>query len=166
MLFDDAAYPPHLSDEEQFRCFANWVMQPSTLLYHYGTQAILGAYNIRPGICGHVVILFWDRKLYGPERIDIARRAAKFLVTLMHLHRLSAHIWSRNTASIQFSTKVGFQHEGVLRESWPKNGAWYDTIMLGALATEILAWPTNEDVSSGDTLFEEGGTNGHGRRRE
>ena len=54
----------------------------------------------------------------------------------MNLHRLTAEIYSYNATSLTLFKRLGFVEEGRLRESRWWDGAYYDSIMLGLLASE------------------------------
>ncbi len=53
-----------------------------------------------------------------------------------NLHRVWADIPIYNTAARNMFDQFGFTHEGTLRQSRPHEGARYDSVIMGMLATE------------------------------
>ena len=68
--------------------------------------------------------------------LDAARTIISFGFTTLGLHRISAAIGPDNAASIAIVTKLGFTHEGRLRDHVFTNGAWRDSILYSLLAHE------------------------------
>ena len=58
------------------------------------------------------------------------------------LNRIHAHHMVRNPGSGRVLEKVGFQHEGLLRQRVVKWGVFEDVILLGLLKREAL-WTTD-----------------------
>jgi RimJ/RimL family protein N-acetyltransferase len=54
----------------------------------------------------------------------------------MNMRRLEADVDPRNAASLGILRKLGFQHEGLLRERWDVEGDIQDSIFLGLLNRE------------------------------
>lgn len=54
----------------------------------------------------------------------------------IYLHRLWLHIICDNVASLQLAHKLGFVHEGRLRENLFVAGKWQDSLVLSLLAAE------------------------------
>ena len=57
----------------------------------------------------------------------------------LHLHRLSLRVLSYNARAIAAYQKVGFQIEGVERQSARVGDVWHDDVMMGLLATDCQA---------------------------
>ncbi|KAF1016294.1 MAG: Spermidine N(1)-acetyltransferase [Stenotrophomonas maltophilia] len=57
-----------------------------------------------------------------------------YLFGTLRLHRLEAEIDPRNAASAHVLERLGYQHEGVLRQRWHLHGAWADSAIYGLLA--------------------------------
>lgn len=57
----------------------------------------------------------------------------------MDLHRVEADIDPRNAASARSLERLGFTHEGLLRERWIVDGAVSDSAMYGLLRPEWMA---------------------------
>ena len=55
---------------------------------------------------------------------------------VMELRRLEADVDPRNSASIRTLERLGFQHEGFLRERWHVNGEIQDALFYGLLRRE------------------------------
>jgi RimJ/RimL family protein N-acetyltransferase len=69
---------------------------------------------------------------------DAVRTLATFAFHQLGLHRISAAIGPENAASIAVVKRVGFTHEGRLREHVFTNGGWRDSLLFSLLAQE---WP-------------------------
>jgi RimJ/RimL family protein N-acetyltransferase len=54
----------------------------------------------------------------------------------MNLRRLEADVDPRNANSLRILGKLGFQHEGLLRERWDVEGDIQDSVFLGLLDRE------------------------------
>lgn len=63
-----------------------------------------------------------------------------YAFTELDLHRVEADIDPRNTASVRCLERLGFQHEGRLRERWIVDGEVSDSSLYGLLRREWLAY--------------------------
>jgi RimJ/RimL family protein N-acetyltransferase len=63
----------------------------------------------------------------------------KFAFETMKLHRLEANHLVRNPSSGRVIEKLGFRYEGLLRESYLKDGSYEDLKYYGFLASEYNA---------------------------
>ncbi len=70
---------------------------------------------------------------YGTEAV---RLLLSFAFKDLNLHRIYLHVFSTNSAAIRVYEKVGFVHEGVLREAAYVNGKYVDVIEMGILRNE------------------------------
>ena len=68
--------------------------------------------------------------------LDAARTIIDFGFTTLGLHRISAAIGPDNAASLAIVTRLGFTHEGRLRDHVFTNGAWRDSILYSLLVHE------------------------------
>jgi RimJ/RimL family protein N-acetyltransferase len=70
----------------------------------------------------------------------VGTSAVRGLVALafgeLHLHRVFVHVFSTNEAAIGLYRKVGFQHEGTLREAALIEGRRVDLHVMGILRSE------------------------------
>lgn len=67
---------------------------------------------------------------------DAARTMTTFGFTTIGLHRISAAIGPDNAASLAVVTRLGFTHEGRLRDHVHTNGAWRDSELFSILDHE------------------------------
>jgi len=69
-----------------------------------------------------------------------APEAAKLILRYgfdeLNLHRISLEVYSHNKRAQKAYEKVGFIHEGTLREAYFRNGCYYDDLIMGILDTE------------------------------
>lgn len=68
--------------------------------------------------------------------LDAARTLITFGFTTIGLHRISAAIGPDNAASIAVIHRLGFTHEGRLRDHVHTNGAWRDSELFSILEHE------------------------------
>ncbi|KAI0086772.1 acyl-CoA N-acyltransferase [Irpex rosettiformis] len=54
----------------------------------------------------------------------------------LSLNRLSLTVWSSNTSAIRLYERIGFKHEGRIREGAWKEGRFVDKVLMGLLARE------------------------------
>ena len=52
------------------------------------------------------------------------------------MHRITAQMDARNTASAAVCERLGMRREGLLRQEWWSKGEWTDTLVYGALASD------------------------------
>jgi RimJ/RimL family protein N-acetyltransferase len=55
----------------------------------------------------------------------------------MRLHKISLTVVTENLAAQQVYKKVGFVEEGRLRQSFRRDGKWYDQFTMGLLEGEL-----------------------------
>nr|WP_272913728.1 GNAT family protein [Halalkalibacter okhensis] len=77
---------------------------------------------------------YWG-KGYGSEALKVLLDYA-FLE--LNLHRVSLRVFSLNERAIHIYNKLGFEKEGVIRESLYRNGRWHDIITMGILKKEYM----------------------------
>jgi RimJ/RimL family protein N-acetyltransferase len=54
----------------------------------------------------------------------------------LNMHRLQLTVFSYNTQAIRMYERLGFTHEGTLRESLRRDGTWHDTLLFGLLSRD------------------------------
>jgi len=70
---------------------------------------------------------------------DAARAMIDFGFGTLALHRVSAAIGPDNAASIALVQRLGFQHEGRIRDHVYTNGVWRDSLLYSVLRYEWRA---------------------------
>lgn len=73
------------------------------------------------------------------------RAMLDFGFTRLDLHRVTAAVGPDNAASIAVLRRLGFEHEGRLRDHVFTNGAWRDSLLYSILAAE---WAARADTKS------------------
>jgi RimJ/RimL family protein N-acetyltransferase len=76
---------------------------------------------------------YWD-KGYGS---DAVRTMVRVAFRKMNLHRVYLRVHEDNARGIRCYEKVGFRHEGTMRESVFKEGAYYDVHVMSMLESEF-----------------------------
>ncbi|HEY3313250.1 MAG TPA: GNAT family protein [Anaerolineales bacterium] len=75
---------------------------------------------------------FWN-KGYGSEA---TRLALKHGFETLNLNRIYLHVYETNSRAIHAYEKVGFIHEGRLRQSTYRNGRYFDSLLMSILRSE------------------------------
>ncbi len=75
--------------------------------------------------------------LDGGYGSDIMRTVCRYGFEVLNLHRIELTVFDWNTRAIRCYEKVGFQHEGVLRDGMFKAGRWNQLVYMGLLRGEL-----------------------------
>ncbi|MCL4559372.1 MAG: GNAT family N-acetyltransferase [Chloroflexi bacterium] len=91
-------------------------------------------YRCRLGEIGIVIgeKAYWN-KGYGTEAMRLMVRHG---FETLNLNRVFLHVYATNQRAIQSYEKVGFVHEGRLRQDMYKNGAYIDVLVMSILRSE------------------------------
>ena len=76
-------------------------------------------------------------RLEGGYGTDAMRVVCRFGFEMMNLNRIALTVFDWNTRAIRVYEKVGFKHEGVLREGIFKAGRWNNLVFMGLLRGEL-----------------------------
>jgi RimJ/RimL family protein N-acetyltransferase len=75
----------------------------------------------------------WLNRGYGSEALTLW---VDYLFENSEIHRLALESWSFNPRMIRVAEKLGFRHEGRLREAQRWRGEWLDKLQFGLLRSE------------------------------
>ena len=75
--------------------------------------------------------------LDGGYGSDAMRTACRVAFDVMNLHRVDLTVFDWNERAIRVYEKVGFQHEGVLRDAIYKAGRWNNLVHMSILEGEL-----------------------------
>ena len=78
----------------------------------------------------------------------------KVAFEIVHVHRIEIHCDPRNIASASVPRKLGFIHEGTLREKTPFLNRWSDSMVWGLLEKE---YPNTPSVKAKIKVFDANG---------
>ena len=82
-------------------------------------------------------ITIGDKSYWGKGHgSDAVRTMLKIAFRKMNLHRVFLRVHEDNARGIRCYEKVGFQHEGTMRESVFKEGKYYDVHFMSILKSE------------------------------
>ncbi|MFW9894136.1 MAG: GNAT family N-acetyltransferase [Candidatus Thorarchaeota archaeon] len=70
---------------------------------------------------------------YGTEA---GRRLLQYVFDELKFHRVAIYVMRFNTRALRFWTELGFQHEGIARQSYYYNSQYSDFIMMSILEDE------------------------------
>ncbi|MEU0369837.1 GNAT family N-acetyltransferase [Streptomyces sp. NPDC006283] len=68
---------------------------------------------------------------------DAMRTVCRYGFDKMRLHKIKLTVVTENHAAQQVYKKVGFLEEGRLRQSFRRDGVWYDQLAMGLLEGEL-----------------------------
>lgn len=77
---------------------------------------------------------YWGKGL-GSEGLKLL---LDYVFYEMNLHRVSLRVFSFNERAIRLYSKIGFEQEGVSRQSLFRDGEWHDIIYMGLLQKEYF----------------------------
>ncbi|HMN68518.1 MAG TPA: GNAT family N-acetyltransferase [Bdellovibrionales bacterium] len=101
---------------------------------------VFGFHDFEPS--GHKAeIGYWLGKEHWGSGIltKVTGKAVEYAFSELGVTRIFAKVFSRNKASIRVLQKVGFQHEGLLRNDSMKDGELLDVDLFGLLKNEYRA---------------------------
>lgn len=75
--------------------------------------------------------------LDGGYGTDAMRTSCRVAFDVMNLNRVDLTVYDWNERAIRVYEKVGFKHEGVLREAIYKAGRWNNLVFMGILKGEL-----------------------------
>lgn len=76
----------------------------------------------------------WN-KGYGIEAMTLMTQLA---FNRLNLHRVYLHVEAENISAVKCYEKIGYRHEGRLREHAYNNGRYVDLIVMGVLRGELI----------------------------
>lgn len=110
--------------------------QETKLLGGTGLHTRLGERQLEIG--------YWLHKDYINRGLitEAAAALVKVAFEILHVHRIEIHCAPANHASAAIPRKLGFTHEGTLRQKTPFLDGWNDTMIWGLLETEYPSTPS------------------------
>ena len=98
----------------------------------------VGIYNIDGRIrSGEFAIMIGDKGVWSQGLgTDITRYVLDYAFSYLNLNRIHLTVLATNTKAIALYEKLGFQHEGVMRQAQFKQGAYVDVVVMGKLRGE------------------------------
>ncbi len=68
---------------------------------------------------------------------EATRMIVEYGFSMLNLNRIQLHVNAENEPAKAVYSKIGFKHEGTLRQAMYKNGRYYDFWLMGLLAEEF-----------------------------
>ncbi|MEU6082631.1 GNAT family N-acetyltransferase [Streptomyces sp. NPDC047108] len=88
--------------------------------------------------CAELDIYLGEKEYWGRGyATDAMRTACRYGFEKMRLHKIKLTVVTENHAAHHVYRKVGFVEEGRLRESFRRDGQWYDMFTMGLLEGEL-----------------------------
>lgn len=82
-------------------------------------------------------VLIGDKRYWGRGiATEAYRLALEYMFNERNIHRVMAIVLENNIASLKMHQKVGYQIEGLMRDSVYKDGKWQNQYILGLLRDE------------------------------
>lgn len=69
---------------------------------------------------------------------EATRLMVRYGFETLNLHRIWLHASAANPAAIHVYEKLGFRHEGVLRDAHYREGCYHDLVVMGMLRGELV----------------------------
>jgi RimJ/RimL family protein N-acetyltransferase len=140
-LMPGVPFPMTREDEEKF------IAEISAFkdTYVFAIETLEGRYI---GGCGinhvdwknrfcEIGILIGDKSLWGKGYgTDAFGVLVRFAFEQMNLNKVKLRVYDFNQRGIKSYTKLGFKHEGAMRQELFKDGQYHDIIMMGLLREE------------------------------
>ncbi len=100
---------------------------------------------------------YWLHKDYINRGLITESTAAliKVAFEVIHIHRVEIHCDPRNHASAAIPRKLGFTHEGTLRQKTPFREGWSDSMIWGLLDEE---YPSSPAAQANIKVFDAAGS--------
>lgn len=131
---DEKAWYDSITRPED-RPFAIRTLEDDRLLGSCGIHDI--NWQSRHGIVG---IMIGERdawgKGYGSDALNVLLR---YCFNELNLNRVALQVFSYNTRARRAYEKLGFVHEGTLREAILRDGVYHDILLMAILAREYAA---------------------------
>lgn len=92
---------------------------------------------------------YWLGKAYWGQGLasEAVRLIVHYCFDELKLHRVYAHVFTGNAASERLLLRIGFQWEGMERESRLRRGRWMDSILYGLLKSDYQRRRTRRGAS-------------------
>lgn len=88
--------------------------------------------------CAELDIYLGEKESWGHGyATDALRTACRYGFDKMRLHRITLTVVTENEAAHHIYRKVGFVEEGTLRQSFRRDGRWYDQFTMAMLEGEL-----------------------------
>jgi|SRR5215471_2995943 len=124
-----------------FEVFKATLMSPYNAFYEFTeggrTVGLASGMGIRPGVDAVIHIAMFDRRLKGRE-LAFLMCLGDFMVNYK-LRRVTAFLPDDNPMAQKLARRLGFVHEGTMRDGMKRRGQFWDTQMLGLLIEELYA---------------------------
>lgn len=118
---------------------------PNAWFVEAGDMGLYYLANIQPRLDAQFYMLFWDKALTADRR-ECARIVLKRAFELFQLRRCTSLVDATNIPLRKTVEKIGFTHEGTIRQSLVVDGEYHDACILGLL-TEEMTWPVLRPTS-------------------
>ena len=129
VMFDDLT-------KGDYNLYINALMSPNSLFYEIGDEVgIAAATNINLRVDAVVHLIMFDRRLRGREEVILEILDDVF--TRGRLARVTAAFPANRTTTRKLVERLGFAHEGTLRNGMLIDGLYEDVIIYGLLREEM-----------------------------
>lgn len=129
-----------LNMENQENFFQNFIMSDKHIVFGIYLQCrscLIGECRLsyidwqkRSAEVGIYIAPKYQNRGFGTEALKML---ADYGFNQANLHRIATEIQVDNRKSIKMFEKVGFQHEGLLVDSFYRNGRYYNTIIMALI---------------------------------
>lgn len=124
-----------------FEVFKATLLSPHNAFYEFvqndKTVGLASGMGIRPGIDAVIHLALFDRRLRGRELV-LLLCLGDFMVNYK-LRRVTAFLADDNPMAQKLARRLGFVHEGTMRQGMKRRGSFWDLQMYGMLIEELYA---------------------------
>lgn len=129
-LFDDYT-------RGNYQIFVQRLQSPdSVYLERDDGNGILYLSGVVPGLRAYGHVVYWDKRLR--KREDFTLSCLQWLMSMLSLRKVNVWLPSYAKAAVAFTKRMGFKHEGTLRNWSYSNGQLFDIEAFGITSEEVF----------------------------
>jgi len=140
-LFDDYT-------RGNYQMFVQRLQAPdSVYLERDDNNGILYLTGVVPGLRAYGHVVYWDKRLR--KREDSTLSCLQWLMSMLSLRKVNVWLPSYAKAAMGFTKRMGFKHEGTLRNWSYSNGQLFDIEAFGITSEEVFNERFHETADAG-----------------
>ncbi len=110
-------------------------------------NGIIYVTQVIPGLSAFGHVVYWDKRLRGRE--DSTIECLQWFMDVLQLRKINVWLPDYAKAAIAFAKRIGFKHEGTLRNWSYSNGRLFNMEAFGITKEEVLNERLHETGSAG-----------------
>lgn len=148
-------HPYSESDFDEFLRLAQENTQLRNFTIHHSEHGPIGGFGFEALRHGHrVEIGFWLGRQFRGRGImpAVIRAACEYAFRAFRVHRITAHVFTSNSASARALQKCGFVYEGLLRSYFVRNQDAFDARLFSLLKPDLVNPGLSAELQSPKTF--------------